>query len=96
MDSLGLIREVFKHSDEGFWQSLVDMANDIKKSKVIPLEWNNKWIKALKENKGSSKKLNNYRGIFIVPIISVIFEKLLKIGLPPLWNKTCLNFKMEV
>ena len=36
------------------------------------------WIKVLKKNKGSSKKLNNYRGIFIVPIISVIFEKLLK------------------
>ena len=60
MDPLGLIREVFKHSGKGFLQSLVDMANDIKKSKVIPLEWNNMWIKVLKKNKGSSKKLNNY------------------------------------
>ena len=75
MGPLGLIREVYKHSGEGFLQSLVDMANDIKKSKVIPLEWNNMWIKVLKKNKGSSEKLNNYRGIFIVPIISAIFEK---------------------
>ena len=29
------------------------------------------WIKL----KGSSKKLNNYHGIFIVPIIGVISEK---------------------
>ena len=36
------------------------------------------WIKTLKEKKGSYKTLNNYRGIFIVPIISVIFEKLIK------------------
>ena len=39
MDPLGLIREVSKHSGEGFLQSLVDIANDIKKSKGIPLEW---------------------------------------------------------
>ena len=38
MDPLRLILKVFKHSGEGFLQSSVDMANDIKKSKVIPLE----------------------------------------------------------
>ena len=26
--------------------------------------------------KGSYKKLQNYRGIFIVPVLSIIFEKL--------------------
>ena len=36
------------------------------------------WIKTLKTKKGSYKTFNNYRGIFIVPIISVIFEKLIK------------------
>ena len=30
------------------------------------------------KKKGTSKKLDNYRGIFIVPILSIIFEKLLK------------------
>ena len=54
------------------------MINVIKKSKIIPLEWREMWIKTLKTKKGSYKTLNNYRGIFIVPIISVIFEKLIK------------------
>ena len=34
--------------------------------------------KNVKEKKGTSKKLDNYRSIFIVPILSIIFEKLLK------------------
>ena len=91
MDPLGLVREVFKHSGEGFLQSLVDMANNIKKSKVIPLEWNNMWIKVLKKNKGSSKKLNNYRGIII--IISVIFEKLLKNRITPTSEQNMSKFQ---
>ena len=69
------------------------MANDIKKSKVIPLEWNNMWIKVLTKNKGSSKKLNNYRGIFIVPIISVIFEKLLKNRITPTLEQNMSKFQ---
>ena len=54
------------------------MANAIKKFKYIPDEWNIVWIRTLKKKKGTSKKLDNYRGIFIVPILSIIFEKLLK------------------
>ena len=69
------------------------MANDIKKSKVIPLEWNNMWIKVLKKNKGCSKKLRNYRGIFIVLIISVIFEKLLKNRITPTLEQNMSKFQ---
>ena len=36
------------------------------------------WVRMLKKKTGTSKKLDNYRGIFIVPILSIIFEKLLK------------------
>ena len=36
------------------------------------------WITALKKKKGSCKKLNNYRGIFLFPMLSIIFEKFLK------------------
>ena len=36
------------------------------------------WIRTLKKKKGTSKKVDNYRGIFIVPILSIIFEKLMK------------------
>ena len=54
------------------------MINAINKSKYIPNEWNTVWIRTLKKKKGASKKLDNYRSIFIVPILSIIFEKLLK------------------
>ena len=54
------------------------MVNAIKKSKYIPNEWNTVWIRTLKEKEGHFKKLDNYMSIFIVPILSIIFEKLLK------------------
>ena len=78
VDPMGYIREVFINSGDGLLLYLLDMINVIKKSKIIPLEWSEMWIKTLKKKKGSYKTLNNYRGIFIVPIISVIFEKLIK------------------
>ena len=34
--------------------------------------------KDIEKEKGSPKILNNYKGIFIVPILSIIFEKLIK------------------
>ena len=52
------------------------------------------WIKVLKRNKRSSKKLNNYRGIFIAPIISVIFEKLLKNRITPTLEKNMSKFQI--
>ena len=44
----------------------------------MPLEWSKTWITTLKKKKGSFKKLKNYRGIFLVPILSIIFEKIFK------------------
>ena len=35
-------------------------------------------MKTLKKKKGSPKILNSYRGVFIVPILSIILEKLIK------------------
>ena len=49
-----------------------------KKFKDLPLEWSNIWMKTLKKKKGSPKILNSYRGVFIVPILSIILEKLIK------------------
>ena len=51
------------------------------------------WVKVLKKNTGASKKLNNYRGIFIVPIISVIFEKLLKNKITPTLKQNMSKFQ---
>ena len=50
----------------------------IKSSSILPLQWNNIWMKTLKKRKGSPKILNNYRAIFVVPILSIILEKLIK------------------
>ena len=54
------------------------MANTIKTSKNLPSDWNKIWIRTLKQKRGTFTKLDNYRGIFLVPILSIIFEKLLK------------------
>ena len=77
-DPTGFIRELFKCAGDGLLLSILEMVNAIKKSKYIPNEWNTVWIRTLKKKKGTSKKLDNYRGIFIVPILSIIFKKLLK------------------
>ena len=54
------------------------MVNSIKRSKIFPLKWSEIWIQTLKKKRGSFRKLENYRGIFYVPILSIIFEKVLK------------------
>ena len=69
------------------------MANSVKRFKTIPLEWSKIWIKTLKKKKGSFKKLNNCRGIFIVPILSIIFEKLLKNRITPTLKQHMSNFQ---
>ena len=92
-DATGLIREVFKNAGDALLHSICDMANSVKRFKTIPLEWRKIWIKTLKEKKGSFKKLNNYRGIFIVPILSIIFEKLLKNRITPTLKQHMSNFQ---
>ena len=78
MDPIGHIREIFKYSGDGFLISLLCIINKIKSSRILPLEWSNVWMKTLKKKKGSPKILNSYRGVFIVPILSIILEKLIK------------------
>ena len=77
-DPTGMVREIFKRSADGLIISVLDMVNSIKRSKIFPLEWSEIWIRTLKKKRGSFRKLENYRGIFLVPILSIMFEKLLK------------------
>ena len=77
-DPNGMVREIFKRSANGLIISVLDMVNSIKRSKIFPLEWSEIWIRTLKKKRGSFRKLENYRGIFLVPILNIIFEKLLK------------------
>ena len=92
-DPTWLIREVFKNSGDGLLLSILAMANSIQRSKVFPLNWRKLWIKTLKKIKGSIKSLKNYRGIFIVPIISIISEKLLKNRITPILKQNMSNFQ---
>ena len=60
---------------------------------MFPQNWSELWIKTLKKKKGSFKSLKNYRGIFIVPIISIIFKKLLKNRITPVLKQNISNFQ---
>ena len=77
-DLTGMVGEIFKKCEDGLLYSLVEMANTIKTSKNLPSDWNKIWIRTLKKKKGTFKKLDYYRGIFLVRILNIIFEKLLK------------------
>ena len=69
------------------------MANSIKNKASTPLQWNQMYIQTLKKKNGSVRKLSNYRGIFLVPIISISFEKLLKNGVTPLLEENMTKFQ---
>ena len=72
-DPTYMVREIFKKCGDGLLYSLVEMVNT-----NLPSDWNKIRIRTLKKKKGTLRKLDNYRGIFLVPILSIIFEKLLK------------------
>ena len=54
------------------------MVNTIKNTKDCPSGWRNMVIQTIIKKTSSKRKLGNYRGVFLVPIASLIFEKLLK------------------
>ena len=69
------------------------MANTITTSKNLPSDWNKIWIMTLKKKKRTFKKLDNYRGIFLVPILSIIFEKFLKNGISDTLQQNISKFQ---
>ena len=85
---------MFSRGGLALLQSMLDMFNRIKKSKTFPLDWNKMYVQTIKKKNGSMKKLNNYRGIFLVPIMSLIFEKLLKNRITPTLKQHMTSFQM--
>ena len=71
-------KEIFKKCGDGLLYSLVEMVTTLKTYRNLPSDWNKIWIWTLKQKKGTFRKLDNYRGIFPVPILSIMFEELLK------------------
>ena len=93
-DNIGLIREIFKKGGESLRLSILCMMNTIKKNKAFPLDWNTILVQTiLKKKTGSMRDLDNYRGIFIVPILSLLFEKLLKNRITPCLEKHMTQFQ---
>ena len=93
MDPTGMVREIFKKARDGFLNSLLDIMNSIKTFKILPFELSKTWITTLKKKKGSYKKLKNYKGIFLVKILSIIFEKLLKNRINKLLQQNISKFQ---
>ena len=81
-DPHGFTRELFKRWERSTL-SILKMVNTIKNTKDCPSEWSNMVIQTIMKKTGSKRKLGNYRGVFLVPIASLIFEKLLKNRIRP-------------
>ena len=93
MDSTGIAREIYKKAGDGFLNSLLDMKNLVTTFKIVPLECSKTWIATLKKTKGTFKKLKNYKGKFLVPILSIIFENLLKNRINKLLQQNISKFQ---
>ena len=78
IDPLGFVREMFINGGEIITQSLLQMANSLKRMKSVPVNWSTMSSQTLKKKTGSTRNLSSYRAIFLVPVLSIIFEKLLK------------------
>ena len=79
IDPTGFVREIFTRAGTGLVQSIATMLNMIKKKWQVPSRWAEMYICTLYKQKGTWKESENNRGIFIVVIVSIIFEKVLKI-----------------
>ena len=93
VDPHGLIREIFKKGGNDFRQSILKMVNAIKNAKECPSEWSNMVIQTIMKKTGSKRKLGNYRRVFLVPIASLIFEKLLKNRVSPHLEENMTKFQ---
>ena len=82
-DPRGFTREIFKRGGNDLTLSVLKMVNTIKNTKDCPSVWSNMVMQIIMKKTGSKNKLGNYRGVFLVPVASLIFEKLLKNRISP-------------
>jgi hypothetical protein len=73
-----IISKFLTEAGDGMLLPLLEILNEIKRSKQPPQQWNSVLITILYKNKGSRKSLVNYRGIFLASIVSKVFERMLK------------------
>ena len=73
-----IVSEFLTEAGDGMLIPLLEILNEIKRSKQPPKQWNSVIITIIYKNKGSRKSLVNYRGIFLASIVSKVFERMLK------------------
>ena len=88
-DTVGFIREIFKQGDRFLLLSVLEMMNCIKRHKVFPMGWKKMSSQTiLKQQNGSMKTLTNYRGIFIVIILTLRWPRVFVVPILTLqWPK---------
>ena len=59
------------------------------------MDWKKMSLQTILKKKWIMKTLNSYRGIFVVPILSLIFEKLLKNRVTPCLEQNMTPFQTE-
>ena len=76
---MGFFRELFSKTGIGVIKSIFMMLNTAKKNWHIPTWWAEMYITMIYKQKGSSKESEIHRGTFIGVILTIIFEKVIKI-----------------
>ena len=72
-----ITNEILKNAGDGLIIEMVAVINGIKNDSDSPDQWNRVLITTLFKNKGTKKKLVNYRGVFLTSCISKLCEKLI-------------------
>ena len=67
-----IIGEFLREAGLGVLLPLLEIFNEIKRSKSPPEQWNSVLITIIYKNKGSRKSLVNYRGIFLASVVSKV------------------------
>ena len=76
-DPHGHVNELYKHLGDDGIQSLLDMLNNIKEFIMIPSKLNLSNVSTIYKGKGSKQIVTNLRGIFKLPIIRNILDRLI-------------------
>ena len=76
-DPIGHINELYKHLGDDGLQSLLEMLNLIKKMVMIPSKLNLSNVSTIYKGKGSKQIVTNLRGIFKLPIVRNILDRLI-------------------
>ena len=92
-DPHGFIREVFKRDGNDLTLAILKMVNTVKNTKDCPSVWSNTVIQTIMKKTGSKRKLGNYSSVFLVPVASLIFEKLLKNRISPRLEQNMTKFQ---